>query len=169
MSDLTREQQALGAFLLACKDQGMDGDAMQEALRALQAPAIPAGWPTEEMVAAGADALFNAPTINERLTVAEWMGTARSIVEAALAAAPPLAAAQGGWVSVDTRMPERGRFYAVMLADPHDIGWLTNIWWRARLDEDGEWSSCDPVEDGQPVTHWFDVPLPALPEQEGGK
>ena len=38
MSDLTKEQQALNAFLLACKDRGMDGEAMQVALRSLQAP-----------------------------------------------------------------------------------------------------------------------------------
>ena len=39
MSDLTREQQALNAFLLACKDQGMDGEAMQAALPQAQVAA----------------------------------------------------------------------------------------------------------------------------------
>ena len=41
MSDMTKEQQALNAFLLACKDQGMDGEAMQVALRSVQATAAP--------------------------------------------------------------------------------------------------------------------------------
>jgi hypothetical protein len=42
---------------------------------------------TEEMVTAGADALWHAPTIHgERMTIQEWKGTARAIIEAAIRA-----------------------------------------------------------------------------------
>ncbi len=81
--------------------------------------------------------------------------------EAALAALPadrePVA-----WIPVADREPDKEGWYVVAIADPEDIGWETKVWWRARWDGN-YWVDADPIEDGQPVTHWLEITMPATP------
>lgn len=63
------------------------------------------------------------------------------------------------WIPVGERLPEAEGWYAVLVSDPADVGWNTDVWWRAEWYK-GEWRSADPVEDEQPVTHW--MPIRAL-------
>lgn len=74
---------------------------------------------------------------------------------------------QGGeWVSVDERLPDKTGHYCVALSDPDDVGWSTAVSWTAFWNGDG-FEDCDPVEDGQPVTHW--MPMPQPPQQGGAE
>jgi hypothetical protein len=61
------------------------------------------------------------------------------------------------WISVDERLPERDGWYAVIVGDPNDTGWATDVWWRAHF-RNGEWCEANPVDDGQPVKHWMALP-----------
>jgi hypothetical protein len=71
--------------------------------------------------------------------------------------------AQAAWIPADERPPTVRGVYLVALADPDDVGWKTDrAWW---CEWDGVWdtaSSCGPIEDGMPITHWLDG-VPPLP------
>lgn len=70
-----------------------------------------------------------------------------------------------GWVRCEDRLPEFTGWYLVTLTDPDDIGWSTSVSWAAFWNGDA-FEECDPVEDGQPVTHW--MPFPQPPAGQGG-
>ncbi|MDY6797933.1 MAG: DUF551 domain-containing protein [Pseudomonadota bacterium] len=76
----------------------------------------------------------------------------------------PGSGAGDGWISVGERWPDKTGHYCVALSDPDDIGWSTLVSWTALWNGDG-FEDCDPVEDGQPVTHW--MPMPQPPQQGG--
>lgn len=69
------------------------------------------------------------------------------------------------WIRCEDRLPEFTGWYLVTLADPDDIGWSTSVSWAAFWNGDA-FEECDPVEDGQPVTHWMPFPQPPA-GQEG--
>jgi len=72
----------------------------------------------------------------------------------------------GEWVRCDERLPKLTGNYCIAIADPDDIGWSSSVSWTAFCS--GEcWEDCDPVEDGQPVTHWQPMPQPPKDKQEG--
>lgn len=63
------------------------------------------------------------------------------------------------WISVGIGQPLVSGWYLVVIADPDDIGWSCDRVWMAYFNESSvAWDSCDPVEDGQPVTHWMHPP-----------
>lgn len=85
------------------------------------------------------------------------------------ALAQPSAPVAQQWISVKDRLPSEHDWYAVIVADPDEIGWETRCWWRALFtpasnEQEAHWNSCNPVDDGQPVTHW--MPLPAAPSSQ---
>lgn len=86
----------------------------------------------------------------------------------AIMAAALLQQPQEGWVSVEERLPEVSDWYLVTIADPQDIGWETKRPWMAWF-EAGEWLNCDPISDGQPVTHWRPALTAAAPSQGEGE
>ena len=88
----------------------------------------------------------------------QWMGW-----QAARLSTPATPQADG-WVRCEDRLPEFTGWYLVTLTDPDDIGWSTSVSWAAFWNGDA-FEECDPVEDGQPVTHW--MPFPQPPKQEG--
>tara|TARA_Y100001956_G_C4077803_1_gene166974 strand:- start:362 stop:940 length:579 start_codon:yes stop_codon:yes gene_type:complete len=70
------------------------------------------------------------------------------------------------WVRCSERLPTVTGHYCVALSDPDDIGWSTSVSWTAFWNGDG-FEDCDPIEDGQPVTHW--MPLPQPPKSKEGE
>lgn len=106
-------------------------------------------------------AIMIDPCATEAMTVADMKAALiKSVLisREAANASPPRSVADG-WISVEDRLPESEGFYAVWLSDPADIGWATNVFWRARW-SGSQWDSCDPIDDDQPVTHWKHVPPP---------
>lgn len=85
------------------------------------------------------------------------VGSLRGLSEAIEASGQPTCEP---WVKLSEKRPEITGRYLVALSDPDDIGWnVVHPWqafWNGECFED-----CDPVEDGQPVTHW--MPMPAMP------
>ena len=69
------------------------------------------------------------------------------------------------WIKCSERLPRLTGRYLVALSDPDDIGWNIYQPWQAFWSGES-WEDCDPIEDGQPVSHW--MPLPDMPEQEQG-
>lgn len=71
----------------------------------------------------------------------------------------PATTPEAEWVKIEDRYPPITGWYCVALADPNDIGWSTSVSWVAFWNGD-DFEECDPVEDGQPVTHWCELPAP---------
>ena len=73
-----------------------------------------------------------------------------------------------GWVKPEDQLPELTGWYCIALADPDDIGWSTSVSWVAFWNGD-DFEECDPIEDGQPVTHWMPLPKPPAAPDMGGE
>ena len=127
-----------------------------------KAQGVPEGW---KAAAAGAmDFALELDNVRRHPQVAaeHIKGLARLICTTTAPADKP----EGEWVRHEDQLPELTGWYCVALADPDDIGWSTSVSWVAFWNGD-DFEECDPIEDGQPVTHW--MPLPQPPVQGGGE
>ena len=81
-----------------------------------------------------------------------------------------LESVESGWISCEDRQPEKGSTktkYAVLIEEDEDIGWDHKTWWTAFYGGFDQWyGGCDPISDGQRVTHWQPLP-PQAPVEKG--
>ncbi|WP_288365529.1 DUF551 domain-containing protein [uncultured Marinobacter sp.] len=95
-------------------------------------------------------------------------GLRYEFLKALLSTTPPADKPEREWVKPEDQLPELTGWYCVALADPDDIGWSTSVSWVAFWNGD-DFEECDPIEDGQPVTHWMPLPKPPAAPDMGGE